>query len=187
MPPGRRKDGDDNKDGEMTPMQELNRTSSAVPHTLPPLSPTQPSSSPLFQQTCYGSESTVNTSSSSDAADNQGLLSAGEEKKSSTSSDDERVEIGHHRRPIADGADSDSDDSSDGSNLKDEHGREVSPVAEVAAVVSNTDDPSLPCLTFRFWVMGLFSILSLSFVNQVMIKRKNGGWEPSRIGLRLMR
>lgn len=171
MPPGRRKDGDDNKDGEMTPMQELNRTSSAVPHTLPPLSPTQPSSSPLFQQTCYGSESTVNTSSSSDAADNQGLLSAGEEKKSSTSSDDERVEIGHHRRPIADGADSDSDDSSDGSNLKDEHGREVSPVAEVAAVVSNTDDPSLPCLTFRFWVMGLFSILSLSFVNQFFFFR----------------
>ncbi|KAF9538006.1 hypothetical protein EC957_007375 [Mortierella hygrophila] len=166
MPLGRHKGEYDSNEEEMTPMQELNRTSSAVPHTLPPLSPTHPSSSPLFQQTSYGSQSTVTTSSSSEAADNKGLLSSGDEKKSSSSSDDERAEMGDHRRPIANGADSDSDDSSDGGNLKDEYGREVSPVAEVAAVVSNVDDPSLPCLTFRFWVMGLVSILSLSFVNQ---------------------
>ncbi|KAF9410344.1 hypothetical protein BGZ94_001675 [Podila epigama] len=50
--------------------------------------------------------------------------------------------------------------------LLDEHGREISPIAEVAAVVSNMDDPSIPCMTFRFWVMGLVSIFALSFVNQ---------------------
>lgn len=61
---------------------------------------------------------------------------------------------------------------------KDEHGREISPIAEVAAVVANTDDPSLPCLTFRFWVMGLVSILALSFVNQVT--RKKTGRDRSR-------
>ncbi|KAF8935037.1 hypothetical protein BGZ47_010094, partial [Haplosporangium gracile] len=167
MPLGRRKDRDDIKDGEMTPMQELNRISYAVPPTLPPLpsSPPPPSSS-LLQQAAYGSKSTVSTSSSSssNARDNKGLLSASGEKKSSFSSDDEREEMGH--RPIDTRSDSDSDDNSEGDSLKDEHGREMSPVAEVAAVVSNTDDPSIPCLTFRFWVMGLASILSLAFVNQ---------------------
>ncbi|KAK5823307.1 OPT family small oligopeptide transporter [Linnemannia elongata] len=79
--------------------------------------------------------------------------------------------MGHNRQPIVNGADSDSDESSDEGDLKDEHGREVSPIAEVAAVVSNTDDPSIPCMTFRFWVMGLVSILSLSFVNQFFFFR----------------
>ncbi|KAG0284875.1 hypothetical protein BGZ96_010795 [Linnemannia gamsii] len=145
----------------MTPMQELNRTSFAVLPTLQPSSPSaRASSSPLFQQIAYGSESTVATSassSSSDAGDNKGLLSSGDEKKSSSSSDGGdyvRAEMGHHR-PINTSSDSDSDESSDGGggvggggvNLKDEQ----SPIAEVAAVVSNTDDPSLPCLTFRFF------------------------------------
>ncbi|KAF9551236.1 hypothetical protein BGW38_009531, partial [Lunasporangiospora selenospora] len=48
----------------------------------------------------------------------------------------------------------------------DSEGRENSPIPEVAAVVSNTDDPTMPYITFRFWLMGLVSILSLSFVNQ---------------------
>ncbi|KAF9905904.1 hypothetical protein BX616_000893 [Lobosporangium transversale] len=43
---------------------------------------------------------------------------------------------------------------------------ENSPIPEVAAIVSNKDDPSTPVMTFRFWVMAvLFSIL-LSFFNQ---------------------
>ncbi|KAF9014495.1 hypothetical protein BGZ52_006604, partial [Haplosporangium bisporale] len=50
--------------------------------------------------------------------------------------------------------------------LTDRQGHEISPIPEVAAVVSNTDDPSIPCMTFRFWVMGLVSIFALSFVNQ---------------------
>ncbi|KAK3818719.1 MAG: LOW QUALITY PROTEIN: OPT family small oligopeptide transporter [Benniella sp.] len=54
----------------------------------------------------------------------------------------------------------------DESQPKDEFGRETSPIPEVAAVVANTDDPSIPCMTFRFWVMGLISIFTLSFINQ---------------------
>ncbi|KAF9202183.1 hypothetical protein BGZ59_002283, partial [Podila verticillata] len=52
--------------------------------------------------------------------------------------------------------------------LTDRQGHEISPIPEVAAVVSNTDDPSIPCMTFRFWVMGLVSIFALSFVNQLL-------------------
>lgn len=55
---------------------------------------------------------------------------------------------------------------------KDEFGREISPIPEVAAIVSNTDDPSIPCMTFRFWVMGLISISTLSFVNQFFFFRE---------------
>ncbi|KAG0356025.1 hypothetical protein BGZ54_000861 [Gamsiella multidivaricata] len=51
----------------------------------------------------------------------------------------------------------------------DEFGSETSPIPEVAAVVSNTDDPLIPCMTFRFWVMGLISIFALAFVNQPLL------------------
>ncbi|KAF9368051.1 hypothetical protein CPB97_004997, partial [Podila verticillata] len=60
----------------------------------------------------------------------------------------------------------DSDTGKNDQVLTDEQGHEISPIPEVAAVVSNTDDPSIPCMTFRFWVMGLVSIFALSFVNQ---------------------
>ncbi|KAF9993079.1 hypothetical protein BGZ79_002319, partial [Entomortierella chlamydospora] len=53
-----------------------------------------------------------------------------------------------------------------GIELKDDTEDENSPIPEVAAVVPNTDDPLTPCMMFRFWVMGLVSILALSFVNQ---------------------
>ncbi|KAF9350609.1 hypothetical protein BGX26_011256 [Mortierella sp. AD094] len=59
-----------------------------------------------------------------------------------------------------------------GVELKDDTEDENSPISEVAAVVPNTDDPSIPCMTFRFWVMGLISILTLSFVNQVIFFRE---------------
>lgn len=46
--------------------------------------------------------------------------------------------------------------------------QENSPIPEVAAMVSIEDDPSLPVLTFRFWVMAvLFSVL-LAFINQFL-------------------
>ncbi|GJJ70843.1 hypothetical protein EMPS_03193 [Entomortierella parvispora] len=48
--------------------------------------------------------------------------------------------------------------------LEDEE--ENSFISEVAAMVSNTDDPTLPCLTFRFWVMGVLFTVLMSFVNQ---------------------
>ncbi|KAF9410222.1 hypothetical protein BGZ76_005548, partial [Entomortierella beljakovae] len=48
---------------------------------------------------------------------------------------------------------------------------ENSPIPEVAAIVSNKDDPSLPTLTFRFWVMGVFFSILLAFVNQFFFFR----------------
>ncbi|KAG0042685.1 hypothetical protein BGZ83_000186 [Gryganskiella cystojenkinii] len=50
---------------------------------------------------------------------------------------------------------------------------ENSPIPEVAAIVSNKDDPSLPVMTFRYWTMAItFSIL-LSFFNQFFWFRSN--------------
>lgn len=43
---------------------------------------------------------------------------------------------------------------------------ENSPVKQVALTVSTTDDPSLPVLTFRMWVLGTLSCVLLSFLNQ---------------------
>ncbi|KAF9902156.1 hypothetical protein EC991_005236 [Linnemannia zychae] len=43
---------------------------------------------------------------------------------------------------------------------------ENSPIPEVAAIVSNKDDSSLPVMTFRFWVMAIFFSAFLSFFNQ---------------------
>ncbi|KAG0310051.1 hypothetical protein BG000_007201, partial [Podila horticola] len=43
---------------------------------------------------------------------------------------------------------------------------ENSPIPEVAAIVSNKDDPSLPVLTFRYWFMAVLFSLLLSFFNQ---------------------
>ncbi|GAB4857654.1 OPT super [Ancistrocladus abbreviatus] len=43
---------------------------------------------------------------------------------------------------------------------------ENSPVKQVALTVPITDDPSLPVLTFRMWVLGSLSCIMLSFLNQ---------------------
>ena len=43
---------------------------------------------------------------------------------------------------------------------------ENSPVKQVALTVPITDDPSLPVLTFRMWVLGALSCVLLSFLNQ---------------------
>lgn len=45
---------------------------------------------------------------------------------------------------------------------------ENSPIPEVAAIVSNKDDPSTPVLTFRFWVMAVLFSIILSFFNQFL-------------------
>ncbi|KAF9407640.1 hypothetical protein BGZ76_006077, partial [Entomortierella beljakovae] len=50
---------------------------------------------------------------------------------------------------------------------------ENSPIPEVAAIVSNKDDPSLPTLTFRYWVMGIIFTALLAFVNQFFFFRTN--------------
>ncbi|KAK4273864.1 hypothetical protein QN277_017176 [Acacia crassicarpa] len=43
---------------------------------------------------------------------------------------------------------------------------EECPIRQVDLTVPKTDDPSLPLLTFRMWVLGIASCVILSFVNQ---------------------
>ena len=43
---------------------------------------------------------------------------------------------------------------------------EQSPYEEVAANVSNKDDPSIPALTFRSWFLGITFTAAIAFVNQ---------------------
>ncbi|KAL5075486.1 hypothetical protein RYX36_014470 [Vicia faba] len=43
---------------------------------------------------------------------------------------------------------------------------EECPVKQVELTVSKTDDPTLPVVTFRMWVLGILSCVVLSFVNQ---------------------
>jgi hypothetical protein len=45
---------------------------------------------------------------------------------------------------------------------------ENSPIPEVAAIVSNKDDPSLPVMTFRYYVMAVIFSCVLSFFNQFL-------------------
>ncbi|XP_008239237.1 PREDICTED: oligopeptide transporter 7 [Prunus mume] len=53
-----------------------------------------------------------------------------------------------------------------------EEEEENSPVEQVALTVPTTDDPSLPVLTFRMWVLGTLSCVLLSFLNQFFWYRK---------------
>ncbi|BFG32055.1 hypothetical protein CerSpe_183290 [Prunus speciosa] len=54
----------------------------------------------------------------------------------------------------------------------EEEEEENSPVEQVALTVPTTDDPSLPVLTFRMWVLGILSCTLLSFLNQFFWYRK---------------
>ncbi|KAF9917394.1 hypothetical protein FBU30_000774 [Linnemannia zychae] len=54
-------------------------------------------------------------------------------------------------------------------NLEEE---DDSPIEEVRVTISNTDDPSLPCNTFRMWFLGLFWTCVISFVNQFFYLRQ---------------
>uniref|UniRef100_A0A2N9HRQ8 Oligopeptide transporter 1-like n=1 Tax=Fagus sylvatica TaxID=28930 RepID=A0A2N9HRQ8_FAGSY len=47
------------------------------------------------------------------------------------------------------------------------------PIEQVRLTVLTTDDPTLPALTFRTWVLGLLSCVVLSFVNQFFGYRQN--------------
>ncbi|KAG0372608.1 hypothetical protein BGX24_012823, partial [Mortierella sp. AD032] len=50
---------------------------------------------------------------------------------------------------------------------------ENSPIAEVAAIVSNKDDPTLPVMTFRYFFMAVLFSCILSFCNQFFWFRTN--------------
>ncbi|KAF9578742.1 hypothetical protein BGW38_005310, partial [Lunasporangiospora selenospora] len=47
-----------------------------------------------------------------------------------------------------------------------------SPVEEVRVTVPNTDDPSMPCNTFRMWTLGLIFTAAISFINQFFYLRQ---------------
>ncbi|KAG0064924.1 hypothetical protein BGZ93_003483, partial [Podila epicladia] len=47
-----------------------------------------------------------------------------------------------------------------------------SPIEEVRVTVPNTDDPSIPCNTFRMWFLGLLFTAIISFVNQFFYLRQ---------------
>ncbi|KAF9114526.1 hypothetical protein BGX27_010583 [Mortierella sp. AM989] len=47
-----------------------------------------------------------------------------------------------------------------------------SPIEEVRVTISNTDEPSMPCNTFRMWTLGLFFTAIVSFVNQFFYLRQ---------------
>ncbi|KAF9285273.1 hypothetical protein BGZ68_004000 [Mortierella alpina] len=49
---------------------------------------------------------------------------------------------------------------------------EDSPIEEVRVTVPNTDDPLVPCNTFRMWFLGLFFTLVISFVNEFFYLRQ---------------
>ncbi|GFY91659.1 oligopeptide transporter 5 [Actinidia rufa] len=48
-----------------------------------------------------------------------------------------------------------------------------SPIEQVRLTVPITDDPTLPCLTFRTWVLGIVSCAALAFLNQFFGYRQN--------------
>ncbi|KAF9358915.1 hypothetical protein BGX34_008650 [Mortierella sp. NVP85] len=47
-----------------------------------------------------------------------------------------------------------------------------SPIEEVRVTISNTDDPSMPCNTFRMWFLGLLFTAIISFINQFFYLRQ---------------
>ncbi|KAK4793507.1 hypothetical protein SAY86_023942 [Trapa natans] len=51
-------------------------------------------------------------------------------------------------------------------------GDDECPIKQVDLTVPKTDDPSLPVLTFRMWVLGISACVILSFINQFFWYRK---------------
>ncbi|KAL7127672.1 hypothetical protein ABFS83_14G267600 [Erythranthe nasuta] len=49
---------------------------------------------------------------------------------------------------------------------------EISPIEQVRLTVPVTDDPNLPVWTFRMWILGLISCVTLSFLNQFLSYRR---------------
>lgn len=62
---------------------------------------------------------------------------------------------------------------SDGTKMIEPEEVNDSPIEQVRLTVAVTDDPTLPCLTFRTWVLGIISCVILAFVNQFFGYRQN--------------
>ncbi|XP_056159927.1 oligopeptide transporter 1-like isoform X1 [Syzygium oleosum] len=58
-------------------------------------------------------------------------------------------------------------------NLENSDEVNDSPIEEVRLTVSIKDDPTLPCLTFRTWFLGITACAALSFLNQFFSFRQN--------------
>lgn len=58
------------------------------------------------------------------------------------------------------------------SNSENSTDTEKYPIEQVALTVPTTDDPSLPCFTFRTWILGSLACVVLSFLNQFFWYRK---------------
>ncbi|KAF9416180.1 hypothetical protein BGZ94_010293 [Podila epigama] len=61
------------------------------------------------------------------------------------------------------------EDSSQTSSLQPE---DESPIEEVRVTIPNTDDPFMPCNTFRMWFLGLMFVSIQAFVNQFFFMRQ---------------
>ena len=59
------------------------------------------------------------------------------------------------------------------SSSSEEDNNISSVIKQVELTVPKTDDPNMPVLTFRMWVLGLGTCILLSFVNQFMWYRQN--------------
>ncbi|XP_021888158.1 oligopeptide transporter 7-like isoform X1 [Carica papaya] len=76
---------------------------------------------------------------------------------------------------LAENEKEDASSSSSSSSSKSEleiDPEENSPIKQVAMTVPTTDEPSMPALTFRMWVLGSLSCVVLSFLNQFFWYRK---------------
>ncbi|KAJ0968421.1 hypothetical protein J5N97_025338 [Dioscorea zingiberensis] len=62
--------------------------------------------------------------------------------------------------------------ASTSSSVEEEKEEINSPIEQVALTVPTSDDPEIPCLTFRMWVLGTASCVLLSFLNQFFWYRK---------------
>ncbi|PKI53883.1 hypothetical protein CRG98_025677 [Punica granatum] len=60
----------------------------------------------------------------------------------------------------------------EGKKVEEEDDDDVCPVKQVDLTVPKTDDPTLPAVTFRTWVLGVGACVVLSFVNQFFWYRK---------------
>ncbi|KAF8977122.1 hypothetical protein BGZ52_007337, partial [Haplosporangium bisporale] len=68
--------------------------------------------------------------------------------------------------------DDDKTDNSSFQSVSDIMPEDESPMEEVRATIPNTDDPSMPCNTFRMWFLGLLFAGIQAFINQFFFMRQ---------------
>ncbi|XP_057814731.1 oligopeptide transporter 7 [Cryptomeria japonica] len=103
------------------------------------------------------------------------VLSGSEDMEDSCGSSSLTPLLEHDTENLGSNREGNTENESDNEEKEDPNGcyteeianeEDVSPIEQVALTVPTTDDPSLPVLTFRMWVLGLLSCAGLSFLNQ---------------------